>query len=177
MANLLNFLAFQAVWFVVILSAAGGKPVYGIVATLTFAIVQIMTSHWRMTDLKLLLMGLVAGMMLDTIWLNLGLISYAANGELAMAPLWIGCLWVNFMLTLNHSMQWLQGRIKLMTWLTLFAAPLSYLAGSELGAVVLNAPATACIALSLSWAVLVPMLMSLARVWRQQEQEGKHAVV
>lgn len=177
MPNLINFVAFQLVWFVVILTAAKGIMVYGLMATLLFAVVQVLVSRFRLSDLKLLGLGLVAGMMLDTIWFNLGWIDYASPAGWTLAPVWIGCLWMNFMLTLNHSMSWLHSRLKMVSIMTMFAAPLSYLAGSKLGAVTIVEPALAIPALSLSWAMLVPMLMCLARLWRQQETGGSHALV
>jgi hypothetical protein len=177
MRNVLNFIAFQAVWLIVILSAANGKLQYALLATAAFALVQVYFSRWRVTDIKLIGLGLLSGMMLDTIWLNMGWIGYA-HGEMGgLAPWWIGCLWVNFMLTLNHSLSWLQPRLKMLGIMTVFAAPLSYLAGSKLEAVSLLDPGMAVLALSLSWALLVPMLMCLARLWHQQEEEGNHALV
>lgn len=177
MPNVLNFIAFQLVWFVVILSAAKGMILVGLLATLLFAVLQLFVSRYRQSDLKLLGLGFVAGMMLDSIWLNMGWIDYASSNTLGFAPLWIGCLWLNFMLTLNHSMSWMHSRLKMVAVMTLFAAPLSYFAGSKLGAVSLVEPAYAVPALSISWALLVPMLMCLARLWRQQETEVRHAVV
>lgn len=177
MANVLNFIAFQTVWFCVILGAAKDMLPIAYLATLTFILLQLYFSPWRVTDSKLLGLGLLTGMMLDTIWLNLGWIDYQQASQTGLAPAWIGCLWLNFMLTLTHSLGWLQQRTRLVVILTLFAAPLSYLAGSKLGAVSLIQPGSAVLALSLSWALMVPMLMSLARVWQRQEQEAKHALV
>lgn len=177
MANVFNFIGFQLVWFSVILAAANGTVVLAYLATLLFGLLQLYFSRWRLTDGRLMLLGLAAGMMLDTIWLNLGWIGYAATTETGLAPAWIGCLWINFMLTLTHSLSWLQQRTKLVVILTLFAAPLSYLAGSKLGAVSFVQPGVAVLALSVSWALMVPMLISLAHIWQRQEQEGKHALV
>jgi len=177
MRNVLNFIAFQLVWLIVILAAANDKLTYALLATATFALIQVYFSRWRLTDIKLIGLGLLSGMMLDTIWLNLGWIAYA-DGQLGgLAPWWIGCLWVNFMLTLNHSLSWLQSRLKMLAMMTVFAAPLSYLAGSKLGAVTFLEPGISVLALSLSWALLVPMLMCLARLWHQQEEECNHALV
>lgn len=177
MANILNFIAFQLVWVIVILSAAHQQLWYAMLATLMFAVVQVYFSRWRLTDIKLILLGLLAGMLLDTIWLNLGWIDYVGSSGAELVPWWIGCLWVNFMLTLNHSLSWLQYRLKMLAVLTMFAAPLSYLAGSKLGAVSFVDAGPAVMGLSLSWAILVPMLMCLARLWHQQEEAGKHALV
>lgn len=177
MPNILNFIAFQLVWLFVIVAAANDDMHFALLAITVFASVQLYFSRWRLTDIKLIALGLSAGMMLDTIWLNLEIISYAGGEIGQIVPWWIGYLWVNFMLTLNHSLSWLKHRLKMLTVFTIFAAPLSYLAGSKLGAVSFLQPGLAVLVLSLSWALLVPMLMCLARLWQQQEEEAKHALV
>lgn len=177
MPNVLNFVAFQLLWLLTVLVAAKDMAMYAIIGTLLFVTVQLIFSTWRLADFKLVVVGLVAGMLLDTLWLRQGWIVYASNSDSALAPLWIGCLWVNFMLTLNHSLSWLQQRLGWVVVCTVFAAPLSYYAASKLGAVSLSEPLLAVIGLSCSWAVLVTVMMKLARYWRLQDEEGKHALV
>ncbi len=177
MPNVLNFVAFQLLWLLTVLVAAKDMASYAIIGTLLFVMVQLIFSAWRLADFKLLLVGLVAGILLDTIWLRQGWIVYASASDSGLAPLWIGCLWVNFMLTLNHSLSWLQQRLGWVVACTVFAAPLSYYAGQALGAVSFSQPLPAVIGLSLSWAVLVPVMMRLARYWRLHDERGKHALV
>ncbi|KGM07079.1 hypothetical protein LP43_1580 [Methylophaga thiooxydans] len=175
MANILNFLAFQLVWFITVLTAAKGSSLYALAAVIVFAIVQLIFSHCRWADAKLLMSGLVVGMLLDTVWLHLGWIAYAADPQTGLPPIWIGALWLNFMLTLNHSLNWLKKRYGLIVMCTLVAAPVSYYAGSKLGAVFLLEFVPALVALALSWSVVVPMFMAFAERWQQADKETIYA--
>jgi len=175
MANILNFLAFQLVWFITVLTAAKGSSLYAIGSVIIFASMQLIFSHCRLADTKLLVSGLLIGMLLDTIWLNLGWIAYAADPQIGLPPLWIGVLWLNFMLTLNHSLRWLQKRYGLIVICTLVAAPLSYYAGSKLGAVSLVEFVPVLVALALSWSVVVPIFMALAERWQGDDIEARYA--
>lgn len=175
MANILNFLAFQSVWFITVLTAAKGSSLYAVGAVSIFAIVQVIFSQCRWADIKLLVTGLVVGMLLDSVWLNLGWIAYAADPQTGWPPIWIGALWLNFMLTLNHSLSWLKKRYGVIVICTLVAAPLSYYAGSKLGAVTLLEFVPALVALALSWSVAVPMFMALAERWQGDDKEARYA--
>ncbi|BDZ72749.1 MULTISPECIES: DUF2878 domain-containing protein [Methylophaga] len=174
MVNVFNFIAFQLVWFISIFSAAANSSHYALLATALFIIFQLALSPWKKTDIKLILLGLSAGMLLDTVWLNLDLMNYIDKTFIHVAPWWIGCLWINFMLTLNHSLSWLQRKPVLLGLLCIVAAPLSYYAGSEAGAVSLNTPFLALAVVSISWALWIPLLMQIANHWRHKE-ETEHA--
>jgi len=169
-ANILNFVAFQLVWFIAIFSAASNKSFLAIPAVLFFAVVQIFYSRCKLTDLTLVLIGFVIGMTIDSIWLNLHWIDYSDIYFSSVAPLWIGCLWINFMLTLNHSMSWLNHRLLWLSVLSLIAAPLSYYAGARAGAIILNEPLLALIAVALSWAIWIPVAMHIANRLRNKEE-------
>lgn len=175
MRKLLNFIAFQLVWLITVLTAAKGTSVYAMAAITLFAVLQLAYSHCRLADSKLIITGIVVGMLLDTVWLNLGWIDYAADLNTGLPPLWIAALWANFMLTINHSLSWLQHRRMLLVVFTLFAAPLSYYAGTKVGAVTLVEVVPAVIALALSWSLVVPIFMALATHWRQKNEETSYA--
>lgn len=175
MRNIFNFIAFQLVWLITVLTAAKGTSVYAMAAIAIFVVLQLAYSHCRLADSKLIITGIVVGMLLDTVWLNLGWIDYAADLNTGLPPLWIAVLWANFMLTLNHSLSWLQHRRMLLVVFTLFAAPLSYYAGAKVGAVTLVEVVPAVIALALSWSLAVPIFMTLATHWRQKNEETSYA--
>jgi len=175
MRNIFNFIAFQLVWLIAVLTAAKDTSLYALAAITLFAVLQLTCSHCRLADSKLIITGIVVGMLLDTVWLNLGWITYAADLETGLPPLWIAALWANFMLTLNHSLSWLQNRRVLLIVFTLFAAPLSYYAGAKVGAVTLVEVVPAVIALALSWSLVVPMFMALAMYWQQKDEEASYA--
>lgn len=93
---------------------------------------------------------------------------FALSGR---APLWILLLWAGLALTLNHSLAWLQSRLLLASVLSGLSCPLSYLGAARLGAVdIVSESWLWLIVLSLSWAVIIPLLLWLANHLKQIKQ-------
>jgi hypothetical protein len=67
-----------------------------------------------------------------------------------------------FATTLNVSMRWLRGKPKLAAIFGFFGGPASYLAGQNLGGIILNNEFAALLALAIGWAVIMPVLISLS---------------
>ena len=113
----------------------------------------------------LLAAAALTGLLLDTLFLQFGVLDYAhplPSSE--MAPFWIVVMWMNFALTLNLSMRWLQGRYALAAVLGLVGGPLAYIAGVELGAADWGMDMTsALVVIGIAWALAVPLLSGFAR--------------
>lgn len=175
--NIINFVLFQLSWLVCVLSGAAGNNLPAILVTVFFVLVhfQFFASHYA--DSRLIIAGLLVGLILDSFYSAAGLMHYNAQSWPPVAPWWILCLWVNFMLTLNHSLSWLMDRLWLSALLAAVGSPLSYFAGQKLGALTWQQPELLVIVSAVSWAIVVPFLFILAKRWRQQEQAIQHAVV
>jgi uncharacterized membrane protein (DUF485 family) len=102
--------------------------------------------------------------------------SYQAHSFYPLAPIWILCLWVNFMLTINHSLLWLNNKIFLASALAAVGGPVSYFAGLNFGAVTWGETSQVIIALAVSWSLMMVIVLKASQFWRQQEQEQHHAV-
>ena len=59
-------------------------------------------------------------------------------------------------------MKWMRGRWALAALMGAVGGPLSYLAGSRLGAMSFEEPVSALLALAVIWAVAMPLLMLLS---------------
>jgi hypothetical protein len=116
--------------------------------------------------LKLILACTAVGLVFDSLLLATRWVSYP-NGEWlpGMAPYWIVAIWLLFATTLNLSMGWLKGRLPLAVMLGALGGPLSYIAGEKLGAMRLENPEAALIALAVAWAIIMPVLSLLAQRW------------
>lgn len=163
MAALANFIGFQLVWFSAVLGAGAGLGLLGPIAVLLFAAATLVRSPVSKRDLALIGVLGVGGWIADSLLLNLGLVDYSANAWTRLAPLWIVALWVNFALTLNHSLAWLQQRWVVAALFGAVGGPLAYLAGSALGAATFpRGTAAALIALGIVWALASPLAAGLA---------------
>jgi len=159
-----NFLCFQAGWFACVLGAAHGRPWVGALAGLAIVAGWLAAAPRPGALALLLLVAGTIGWCWDSALTVLGLTSYAA-GPLTppMAPVWILALWLLLASTLHLSMRWLQERLVLAAALGAVAAPLAYLAGARLGAMTLPKMMPALAAQAVGWAVLLPVLLRVAR--------------
>ena len=110
------------------------------------------------------MISLLIGLVFESIMVSLDLARYD-HGQIfsAIAPLWIILMWPLFATTLNISMRWLKNLAPLLTALIgAVFAPLAYLAGERLGAVVYDNIILSIGVISIAWAVLLPVLATLS---------------
>lgn len=161
---LINVAVYQAGWCVCVLGAARERSGLGMAVALLVAAGWLLVAPRPGALLQLIVLSGVVGYSWDS-WLSvLGLIRYPA-GALSppLAPLWILALWVLFSTTLHVSLRWLQPKLRLAALLGALAAPLAYLAAARLGALSLPQPLPALAAQAAGWALLLPLLLGLAR--------------
>ncbi|HEY5970750.1 MAG TPA: DUF2878 domain-containing protein [Pseudoxanthomonas sp.] len=170
MGAVLNALGYQGVWFIAVAAAARDQPWWGVIAASVFIAVQWAFSATRRDDLKLLVVAVALGALLDGTFALNGWLHYAAGQPGMVAPTWILAIWAAFALTLNHSLRFLQGRPWWSMLLGAIGGPLAYLGAARgFGAVTFIAPGYAGLAaLAVAWAVALPLLMHLAWRWRAE---------
>jgi hypothetical protein len=162
MPKLWNFTQFQLGWFALVLSAAQGRPLWGIATMLVLAAIHL---RWFALRSEVFTLILVTG--LGWLWESLfhlfGLIRFPGHPESAlMAPLWMAMLWLNFATVLNHSLLWLSRNLLICTVFGAVGGPLAFWAGSQMGAAMLPGEHYSLLALSLAWGLLLPLTVQLA---------------
>ena len=164
-AFLVNQGLFQLAWPACVIGAAHGIFWTGLVVVGALALWQLQHHNRHPLDLRMILVCLGLGFVLDTTWVQLGLIEYAmAWPSPTFAPFWILLLWIAVALVINHSMAAFKHRLVLLAVAGGVGSPLSYFAGSRFGAVEWLAPAwQVVLATGLSWAIVLPWLFWLAR--------------
>ena len=162
--NFLNFLVFQAAWFITVLSAAAGKPYAGVVFTFAWMIIhlQLFTTK-KVQELGLIMFAAVLGFIVDSTQVLLGVFSFPPAAAWGWpTTLWMMALWINLAATLNYSLSWLKNSYILAAVLGAVSGPLAYYAGSRLGAMIFEMPWSLA-AVSLQWFVCMPLLLYFAR--------------
>jgi hypothetical protein len=169
-----NLIGYQLTWFACIGGAGAGMAWPGPVAVALFAAWHFRSSPSRQADLRLVAACIAVGLVLDTLWVQLGLLRFAAAWpSLELAPVWIMASWVAFALTLNHSFAALGRRPLLAATLGLVGAPLAYRAADRLWQAVELAPGYAApLAIGIAWAVVLPALGWLAQMQRMPVAEA-----
>ena len=175
----INFFLFQGVYSLSLLGVINNLAWIGSLGLAAFALWHARTAKAAKTDFLLAGIAVVVGLLLDTIYMRSGLISY--NGQLfwsSIAPLWILVLWANFALTLGGCLSWLRGRLVLAALLASTGGPLSYYAGIRLGtATVSGDPLLLFSVISITWGIAVPALLWLSLQLEQQRQQREAMLV
>ena len=165
----LNLVAFQAGWWALVLTAAQGRPEVGLGVVALLLAWHLGRVRPRGTEALLLGLAALIGFGFDSLLLVSGWVSFR-GGDLTgglgpdLPPLWMTALWANFATTLNVSLASLQTRPGLAALLGLVGGPAAYWGGAELGAMSFLDPTPGLIALALGWAILTPLLLTLARL-------------
>jgi len=164
-AFLVNQGLFQLAWPACVIGAAYGMLWTGLLVVGLLMLWQLHPTNRHPLDWRMLAVCLALGFVLDSAWVQLGLLQYASAWPWpGFAPIWIMLLWISVALVINHSMAAFKQRLVLLTVAGAVGSPFSYFAGSRFGAVEWLAPAWQVIlATGLSWAVILPFLFWLAR--------------
>lgn len=153
MRSLVQFVAFQALWFAAVLGAARGQAWLGLLALVPYlALHRLALGVDARGLLRAILLGL-AGAALDGLLAALGLLAYpGTDGAWALpVPPWIVSLWIAFALLPSASLAWLAPRPGLALLLGALGGPLSALGrGLALGV------------LALEYALATPLLLKFA---------------
>jgi hypothetical protein len=159
----LNFIAFQVAWFACVLGGANGQAVAGTMVVAAVVALHLALAQRSLPEALLIAAAAMVGLAWDSLLVTFGLISYPiGNFAPGLAPYWIVAMWALFATSLNLSMSWLKGRLRLAALFGAVGGPLAYLAGERLGGLQMPDPVLALGAQALGWAVLLPVLARLA---------------
>lgn len=160
---LINILGFKVGWLSSVLGAAREMPWLGPAVLLVVLLLHLRQANRPDLEIGLVVACGVIGAWFDSILAATGWVSYPSGQfDPNIAPYWIVAMWMLFATTLNRSMSWLKGRPALAAAMGAIAGPMSYLAGNRLGGIVFESPLAATVALSVGWAVLMPVVVMLA---------------
>ncbi|MDX1802072.1 MAG: DUF2878 domain-containing protein [Marinobacter sp.] len=157
--NLVNFILFQAGWFLCVVYPGGPSAV----AALGLVIAHLfLVSQRAARELQFILLGTFLGSLIDSLWFHLDVMS-SSTGTALWAPLWLVGIWALFMTTLAHSLAWVGRKVWLPFLLAPISGPFAYWSASRLGAVSLPDLTLSLPALALGWLVSFPLMMHIRR--------------
>lgn len=166
MRNLVQFAAFQGVWFAAVLGAARGEMLWGPLAAAAFFVLHLSwVERGRAREAAYVLGWGLAGTALDSGLHRLGVTAFpTSEWEPAwMAPPWIAALWFAFAMLPRFSLAWLKSRTGWAVLLGAVGGPLSFYGGARLGATEFHAdPIWTWVVLGAEYAVLVPLMLAFA---------------
>lgn len=126
-SNILNAVGYQIVWFATLFSASAGNFWLGFFVSVIFSSLMLCFGGKAKQDVRIVMIGLVLGVAIDTLFAASGWIQYALPWTMiGFAPLWIIALWLSFSFTLNHSMSFLRNNYFLAASFGFIGGPLAY---------------------------------------------------
>lgn len=160
----LNIVAFKIGWIASILGAANEMPLLGPAVILIAVTLHLRRVNDPSRELLLIAFTGAIGASWDSVMVAAGWLTYPAGTLVSgFAPYWILTMWMLFATTLNMTFRWLQSKTLFAGVLGAVFGPLSYYAGAKAGAVVINDIIATMIVLAVAWAILLPMLLYLAK--------------
>ncbi|OEF08473.1 DUF2878 domain-containing protein [Vibrio genomosp. F10] len=152
---IINLVIFQASWFcAAFLNQHAGPLMAGLL------VVHFLLSPTKKKDLNLLLL-LPVGLAADKLQLHLGVFSVGSE----FFPMWLLLIWIMFIISLNHSLSWLNRFSSLpLAVIGALGGTASYWGGIKAGVIEPLLPAHQVIlSLMLVWAILMPTFVLLRR--------------
>jgi len=163
MPVLVNFLLFQAGWFLCVWGGAQHLPWLGVGATAMIVCLHAYAAPRPGVELALVAGVAVLGLAWDSALVAAGLFVYPSGNVLAAtAPVWIVAIWALFATTLNVSLRWLKTRLWLAALLGAGGGPAAYYAGAQLGGVALGNVPVALLAQAAGWTFIMPLLVAMS---------------
>jgi hypothetical protein len=161
--SIVNIFVFQAAWFS---AAILRDQAFWIMIPLL--VLHFYFSPCKRDDLKLILLLLPLGMVVELILILTELVRYSSA---LVLPIWMVLLWLHLILSFNHSLKWLQttygGLVFVMGGV---AGACSYAAASNFGAMQIASPRIYnLIVIALMWSVIVLISTRVAKYNNKEE--------
>ena len=163
MKKLISFILFQAVWFLCIYGAAYEYELLAVSLGLICIVVNLFLTDDIKGNAKLIIQGVLIGIVVDTLLIHLGLMSFKTQYWTFVSPLWMWVLWAGLASTVNVSLSWLKPHLLLSALMGGFFAPLSYWAGVRMGAGTFNNVYLSLAGIGVMWAVATPLLLHISK--------------
>ncbi len=158
-----NMLVFELGWFSSVMGGAKQMPWLGPLTVLVALAIHFRAARNPFEEAVLVVCCAIMGAIFDSILVAAGWVSYSSGlFSASFAPYWIITMWMLFATTLNVSMRWLRRKPLLAAAFGFFGGPAAYLAGHELGGIVLIQQAAALTALAIGWSAMMPAMMWLS---------------
>lgn len=163
-SKIANAAGYQVVWLVTLMSTSKGFFWPGFITSIAFALAMLCFGGKAKQDSRIVMIGLVLGAAIDTLFAAGGWIQYAMPWTVvSFAPLWIIALWLSFSFTLNHSMSFLRKNYVVAGLFGLVGGPLAYWCADRMFNVIEYGTdiSLVMIGLGLCWGCVIPAIFYL----------------
>lgn len=155
--RLANALLFNLSWFAIVVTQ---DTVIALAIVALHLAAHVLLVGRDRSEILLIALVSLAGLAVDQGLFLSGV--FTLNGQAALAPLWLSCLWPVFATTLLHAFASLHGRPWLAALVGGVGGALSYVAGVHLSDVDFASPVWGPVIVGALWALLFPLLLAWA---------------
>lgn len=164
MHRFINALGFQLGWFACIASVKFNQEFAALLFCGILVGVHFYFSNAPLKEFKLSLLALALGIAIDSSLQYLTVIHFYGWALGPLSPFWLWMIWVMFALTLNSSLSFLQNKHLFLSAVAgLIFGPLSYIAGTKLGAAALESAVLPIATLAIVWMITLPLLVFISK--------------
>jgi hypothetical protein len=161
MSRLCNLAAYQLAWLACVLGAAQGMAWAGTAFALVVSAGHL-ALHRNVAEVRLIGYAAAIGFVADSVLVQTHYVQFESAASSGWAPLWMVSLWMAFATTLNHSLRWLMSRAWIAALAGVIGGPLAYLAGAELGALMIATPVPGLMLVGALWGVAMWLLFLIS---------------
>lgn len=163
MYTLINALGFQTAWWALVAGVAYGYEIPALIYSVLLACAHLFFTPHARPDIRLAAWALGMGIAIDSLFQYFSVMQFRGLSVWGLSPLWLWMLWVLFALTINTSLAFFKSKPLVLSALAGFVfGPLSYYAGSQLGAASWEGLKFPWLPLALAWMVAMPILVFLS---------------
>jgi hypothetical protein len=163
MITIVRLITFQSLWFANVYLGKTPYLYFAVPLSLFFLFLDKEIFYKKVPLIPFInfsLFVVFSGMIIDSIVLNLGLISFARWSLPISSPFMWG-MWIIFIPYYQIGFKKFNGKILLSVILALVFAPISYYSGSKIGSIILIDKIFALSAIGILWALFFPLSINL----------------
>jgi len=162
--KVVNYIVFQGVWWIAVTAAARGWPSVGLAAIAAAVGWHLWMARRADREAVLIVAVTAIGFGFELLRLLGGDMRYASGQPVAwLPPFWLVGMWSLLAITLNVSLRWQHRRPWLAALFGMIGGPAAFWAGVRLDGATFVDATSALIWLAIGWALLMPVLVRLAR--------------
>lgn len=135
-ARVFNSLSFYGGWTALVVYAAAGRPLLGLLILGCLMMVHFTLSQQRIKDVIFLTTVTLAGCLIDIGYLTTGVLKYASPNDWIwwLPPLWMAGVYLLFAAAVDYSLFWMRNYPVAAAVFGAIGGTMSYVAGVRLGA-------------------------------------------
>jgi len=164
MRRLINAIGFQVGWFTCIAAVRYSLEIPALIFCGVLVGIHFFYTDTPLKDFKLSLSCVALGIVIDSSLQYFSAISFYGWALGPLSPFWLWMVWILFALTLNSSLAFLQNKHLILSAVAgLLFGPLSYIAGTKLGAAAFDNSLSSIATLACIWMITLPLLVFISK--------------